>query len=39
LSDVGFEPKISTPAEMAALIASDLQKHRKVVRDANIKAE
>jgi tripartite-type tricarboxylate transporter receptor subunit TctC len=36
---LGYEPAPTTPAQFAATIAADLEKWRKVVREANIKVE
>ena len=36
---LGYEPAPGTPAQFAAIIRSDLEKWRKVVRTANIKVE
>lgn len=36
---VGFEPVGSTPAELAAVIAADITKTSKLIKDANIRAE
>lgn len=37
--DLGFEPKSSTPAELDTMVSKDMSKFRKIVQDANIKAE
>lgn len=36
---LGYEPAPTSPAQFAAVIRNDLEKWRKVVREANIKAE
>jgi tripartite-type tricarboxylate transporter receptor subunit TctC len=35
----GSEPGGATPAEIAAIVRNDLQRWRKIVKDAGIKAE
>jgi tripartite-type tricarboxylate transporter receptor subunit TctC len=39
LALLGFDPKSSTPEAFSRLIASDLQKYGKVIKEANIQAE
>lgn len=39
LQKAGYEPGSSTPAALAALLKADLEKWRRVVRDAKIQAE
>jgi tripartite-type tricarboxylate transporter receptor subunit TctC len=36
---LGYEPVPNTPTQFADVIRSDLEKWRKVVREANVKAE
>jgi tripartite-type tricarboxylate transporter receptor subunit TctC len=36
---LGYEPVPNTPAQFADVIRSDLEKWRKVVREANVKAD
>jgi len=39
LIELGYEPKPSTEQELGTLIAKDLQVYKKVIQEANIKAE
>ena len=39
LIELGYEPKPSTELELGTLIAKDLQVYKKVIQEANIKAE
>ena len=39
LADLGYIPISNTPDQFAAIIASDLAKFGKIIREANIKAD
>ena len=39
IRNIGYEPSANTPAQFADVIRSDLEKWRKVVREANIKTD